>query len=222
MLRLLIPLILAWPLIKWAIAIRYPEVLRRVEGVRSERALTRQWGEAKPNPMVKEIGIRLMRASNQRAVIKVLPGDLVNAVALPHRRIFVWQGLLDLVGENEDMIAGVVAHELGHLAGEHYLKQIRKLTMAQFVFGMFGGGWFRSMVKNLAFRIVSAGFSREQEEEADRTAVDFMKRAGFDPEGLARLFESLAARAGREPIGLLGTHPEPRARAARVRLLAQQ
>jgi predicted Zn-dependent protease len=220
MLKLLIPLLLAWPFIKWAIAVRYPQVLKRFEGRRALRMLVEEWGQPKEDARLKRIGRRFTQASKERAVIKALPGKLVNAVALPDRRIFVWQGLLDLVGDDEDMLAGVVAHELGHLSGEHYLQTVRDLTIARFALGMFGGGWFRSMVQNLAMRIVSAGFSREQEEEADQAAVGFMVQAGFDPEGLARLFEALP-RGGSQHIGLLGTHPAPRARASRVRRLSE-
>ena len=156
-----------------------------------------------------------MRANGLRAVFRVLDGEPVNAVALPHGRIFVWEGLLRFAAEDEAMLAGVLAHELGHLAKEHYLAGVRRAAIFQFVLGMWGGGWFRSMMRNMGSQIVARGFDRLQEEEADDAAVRYLVKAGYDPAGLARLFEALA-RSGGKGGGFLGTHPAPLARARRI------
>ena len=215
MLKFLPLLIFVYPFVKWALAVQYPDILKRFEGRRAARALEAEWGKGRKDEKVSEIARTLLKANRLRAVFRVLEGDPINAVALPHGRIFVWRGLLDLAEDDPDMLAGVLAHELGHLSKEHYLRSTRRLILAQFALGMFGGGWFGTSVKQIAWRIMTSGFSKAQEEEADEAAVKILVKAGYDPGGLARLFDVLAAKDRKGSF--LGTHPAPKARAQRVR-----
>ena len=140
---------------------------------------------------------------------------MINAVTLPDGDILIWRGLLGRVREHPDRLAGVLAHELGHLQREHYIGRIYWLALLQFAFGFFARPFVTVFMRPMVSKILAFGFSRVMEHQADDSAVDLMINAGFDPNGLAALFDELSLIV--EPMGMLGTHPDPRNRAARVR-----
>jgi Zn-dependent protease with chaperone function len=217
MIQLFILLFVAIPLLKLVAALAWPGLLRRREGQRAEDLLVRQFGEILDDPRMSTVGTRLLDTATMKASFGVLRGPIKNAVALPSGRILVWQGLLDETSDDDDMLAGVLAHELGHLRHEHFLKRVQWAALARFVLGSIGGGWMRSALQGAVATLIARGFSRTQELEADRAAVEIMADAGFNPGGLARLLDLLATT--HHPGGLMGTHPEPSDRAARVREL---
>ncbi len=215
MIHLLLLFFVAVPLLKLVLAIAWPGLLKRQEGKRAEQALIQQFGPGKPDPRLDAISERLLAGHSLKATFEVLPGPIRNAVALPNGRIYVWEGILEEAGEDEDMLAGVLAHELGHLYHEHFLIRIQWAAMARFVLGLLGGSWIRWRLQAAAASIVNQGFSRGHELQADDTAIALMQAAGFDPEGMVRLLDRLAMH--HRPTGLLGTHPEPSTRAERIR-----
>jgi len=89
------------------------------------------------------------------------------------------------------------------------------LALVQFVFGFLARPFVMRMMRQIVYRILAFGFSRVFEHQADDTAVDLLVAANFDPNGLAALFDDLAGVV--EPMGMLGTHPDPSHRARRVR-----
>jgi beta-barrel assembly-enhancing protease len=127
----------------------------------------------------------------------VLDSDVDNAFAVPGGVIFVSRELLRVVG-NESELAGVLAHEVGHVANKHALKSIRR---AQFLSGvstitaanMKGdkGKQFQSMIGDLQSVVFDKGLDKSMEFEADAAALETTYRTGYDPRGLINVLKKL-------------------------------
>ena len=215
MAHLFVLFFVALPLLRLLLAIAWPGLLKRLEGRRAERNLVSQFGQGRADPRVDEIAARLLSAQKLQASFHVLSGPIKNAITLPNGRIYIWEGLLEDTQDDEDMLAGVLAHELGHLEHEHFLARVQWAAMARFALGIVGGGLVRQFLQNAVATVITRGFSRAQELEADETAIGLMETAGYNPAGLVRLLESIARYS--PPSGMLGSHPEPRTRAGRIR-----
>lgn len=148
--------------------------------------------------------------------IKVIDSDEVNAFALPGGFMFVNKGLL-LAADNEDELAGVMAHELGHVAARHAMENNGKSQLINYgmLAGVIFGGPIASQVLynggGLLQGLINLKFSREAEEEADRLGVQYLYSAGYDPTGMATMFEKLAAQNKKKTKGvakLLTDHPD--------------
>ena len=148
--------------------------------------------------------------------IKVIDSDEVNAFALPGGFMFVNKGLI-LAADNEDELAGVMAHELGHVAARHAMENNGKSQLINY--GMlagiiFGGPIAGQVLYNgggLLQGLINLKFSRSAEEEADRLGVQYLYSAGYDPTGMATMFEKLAAKDKKKTKGfgkLLIDHPD--------------
>ncbi|MCC2672972.1 MAG: uncharacterized protein K0Q72_5444 [Armatimonadetes bacterium] len=218
LLKLLGLLVVGWPLVKLVLALCYPNVLRRLAGRKAQRAIEEQYGrgDRRQEQEVARVGHALATAAGYRgAQFYILRGPTCNAVALPNGRIYVWEGLLRLTGSDPDRLAGVLAHELGHLECDHFLQRARFALVLETTLGWLGGSWVSRMSSVLIRDLLSTGFSRAQEREADDAACRLLKKAGRSPEGLASLLEAL--ESGEVPSSLLGTHPAARERAAQIR-----
>ena len=147
--------------------------------------------------------------------VRVVDSPVVNAFALPGGRVLLLRGMIDFADDAEQL-AGVVAHEIGHVVHRHpselMFKAATVSALVGLVVGDIAGG---TVVAALAQRIVTGGYGREAEREADRFALALLERAGIDPGGLARLFAKLAAREAEsaETLQFLSTHPPTRQRA---------
>lgn len=148
--------------------------------------------------------------------IKVVDSDEVNAFALPGGFLYVNKGLL-LAADNESELAGVMAHELGHVAARHAMENAGKAKLINY--GMlagiiFGGGIVGNILYNgggLFEGLLGLKFTRGAEEEADRLGVQYLYAAGYDPTGMATMFEKLAAKNKKKTSGfarLLMSHPD--------------
>lgn len=215
MAQLLLLILLLIPLSKLLLAVAWPDLLKRREGRRAEALLVRQFGAVRTSSRVDALGARLQAAHPLGARFGVLRGPIRNAVALPHGQILIWEGLLAATQDDDEMLAGVLAHELGHLKHEHFLSRIQWIAMARFVLGILGGAWAQRMLQSAAANVIARGFSRGQEHEADQAAVTLLRDADVDPAGMIRLLELLSA--DHRPGGLLGTHPDPDVRVERIR-----
>jgi predicted Zn-dependent protease len=151
----------------------------------------------------------------------------LNAFALPGGPIWVHRGILDRA-ETEAQLAGVLAHEIAHVAERHAAEQMTKATVANGLLGLLGaaldgGGRGAAATRigaGLGTQFLFLKFSRDHEREADRVGVSILRRAGYDPDGMAEFFELLAREQRRSPgsVGtFLSTHPAPRERAAELR-----
>lgn len=138
--------------------------------------------------------------------VAVLQDDTVNAFALPGGHVFVLSGLLHKA-ESRDEVAGVIAHELGHVALRHHVRAaVRQLGVGAAAGMLLGdSSGLGAMLAAGAGQLFDLAFSREQEEAADAYAVALTARAGFDPAAVGHLLERMEGPLS--PPSLLRTHP---------------
>jgi beta-barrel assembly-enhancing protease len=173
---------------------------------------------------VNRVGQNIVLHSDAKVpfTIKVIDSDEVNAFALPGGFFYVNKGLI-LAADNEAELAGVMAHEIAHVAARHAVENQAKATLAEY--GMlagsivFGGipGLIINNVGPLAAILGFMKFSRSAESEADKLGVQYLYAAGYDPNALATMFEKLAAKNQKKPGFIskaFSTHPQPPERRA--------
>jgi beta-barrel assembly-enhancing protease len=166
---------------------------------------------------VNRLGQNLVRNSDAKVpfTFQVIDNDAPNAFALPGGYVFVNTGLIELA-EEEDELAGAVAHEIAHVAARHMTRRATKseiASMASLPLSLLLGGWAGIIAGPAAGIAVPMGFmsfSRADEAEADYLGVQYMYIAGYDPTGIITMFEKLDALARRKPgtiSRLFATHP---------------
>ena len=186
------------------------------------------------DPMITEyvnrVGQNIVLHSDAKVpfTIKVIDSDEVNAFALPGGFFYVNKGLI-LVADNEAEMAGVMAHEIGHVAARHYAENQTKQSLLEYLAlgtSIFLGGIPGMIYQNtagLGMLGIFMKFSRSAEEEADRLGVQYMYAAGYDPSAMATMFEKLEAKNKKKP-GLISrafaSHPAPPERRAAALALA--
>jgi predicted Zn-dependent protease len=174
-------------------------------------------------PEVEALARRLAAAAGMDAQgldVAVLDSAEVNAFALPGGHVFVFTGLLKKA-ESPDEVAGVLAHELGHVVLRHHLRSaMRSLgvgAVASAVFGDTSG--VTALLVAGSSQLLDLAFSREQEEAADAFAVTLAEKVGFDPLAVGRFLERMEEPGA--PPSLLRTHPTgPERRRALEKLAA--
>ncbi len=166
---------------------------------------------------VNRIGQNLVRNSDAQVpfTIKVIDSDVVNAMALPGGFFYVNSGLI-LAADEEAEMAGVMAHEIGHVAACHYGREMTRMNLLQmasipaiFMGGALGYGLYEGM--GLAIPMTFLRFSRGFEAEADYLGVEYMYRAGYDPSAYVSFFEKIQAMEKKKPGTLskaFDTHPQ--------------
>jgi beta-barrel assembly-enhancing protease len=186
------------------------------------------------DPMITEyvnrVGQNIVLHSDAKVpfTIKVIDSDEVNAFALPGGFFYVNKGLL-LVADNEAEVAGVMAHEIAHVAARHAVENQTKATLLEYL--AMGGSIFLGGIPGMIYQNTAGlgllgmfmKFSRGAEEEADKLGVQYMYAAGYDPSAMATMFEKLEAKNKKKP-GLIAkafsTHPAPPDRRASALALA--
>ncbi len=170
---------------------------------------------------VREITSRLtdrIEHNPYKFQVSVVKSDVVNAFALPGGYVVVFTGLLTKA-ESPEEVAGVLGHELNHVLQRHGLERIVKTLGLVAVVTILVGDQqgLIGLAKELGIELATMKFSREQETEADVTAVRLLHRAKIAPDGMIKFFERLAqSEQGR--IELLSTHPMSTARAERLKI----
>jgi beta-barrel assembly-enhancing protease len=167
---------------------------------------------------VNRVGQNLVRNSDAQVpfTIKVIDSDEVNAFALPGGFFFVNSGLI-LHAQEESELAGVMAHEISHVTARHGTKQATKgeiMQLASIPLILLGpGGWagyglYEAL--NLAIPLSYLKFSRDSEREADFLGIQYMYKAGYDPNAYVTFFERIQADEKRRPGTIpkfFSTHP---------------
>jgi predicted Zn-dependent protease len=169
------------------------------------------------NEYVNRIGQNLVRNSDAKVPfsIKVIDSDEINAFALPGGFFYVNSGLI-LAADEEAELAGVMAHEIAHVAARHAMQQMTRAQYARMatIPLIFVGSWgvyeAASMAINLALPLTFMKFSRDFESEADFLGVQYMYKTGYDPQAFITFFEKIEAKNKKQP-GLLSkafaSHP---------------
>jgi predicted Zn-dependent protease len=154
---------------------------------------------------VNRIGQNIVRNSDCKVpfTIKVIDSDEINAFALPGGFFFVNSGLI-LNADEEAELAAVMAHETAHVCAHHAVRQMTRMSYAQFgavplimIGGWTGYGLYEAAA--LSVPVAFMKFSREFEAQADYLGVQYMYRAGYDPQAFITFFEKIQALEKRKP-----------------------
>lgn len=146
-----------------------------------------------------------------------------NAFAMPDGSVVITDALITFAGNDDAMIAGVLAHEIGHVENKHSLRQIYRAagisTLIMFVTGDMGE--FLENIISQGSVLLSLSYSRASEAEADRFGVILTANTGYDPQGLIRFFEKLdkdyhAKKEGENEPSIFDTHPADEERIAAI------
>jgi predicted Zn-dependent protease len=176
------------------------------------------------NEYVNRIGQNLVRNSDAKVpfTIKVIDSDEINAFALPGGFFYVNSGLV-LAADNESELAGVMAHEIAHVAARHATRQMTRAQLVNFasiplIFVGGGIGYAISSAAGLALPLTFLSFSRGFEAEADYLGLEYMYKTGYDPESFISFFEKVQAKEKKKPGSLakaFATHPQTPERIAK-------
>lgn len=189
------------------------------------------------NNFLNILGQTLVMASDKPSTFKgyhflMLDTNEVVAYAAPSGFIFVSKGMIKLC-KNEDDLAAVLAHEIGHVQHSHAIAAISTSRwtsaattvaseatksvvggVAGAVFQVFEGG-----IEDITQTLVNTGYARGQEHEADASAIQIMQRVGYDSSALIRVLENMKANVPVGSTGFMSTHPAPDDRIADIRPL---
>ncbi|WP_119716845.1 M48 family metallopeptidase [Cognatilysobacter tabacisoli] len=153
-----------------------------------------------------------------------------NAFALPGGKVGIYTGIFR-VAQNQDQLATVIAHEIGHVVSNHHDERITRQLGAQTALGIGGallgsrvGAGAAQTAGQLGGALLQSTFllpgSRQQESEADVVGQRLMAEAGFNPEQSVALWQNMIAASGSRAPEWLSTHPDPRARIAELQARA--
>jgi len=202
-----------------------PEMAQEMGGLSSNRQAA---------AIVKQVGQKVVQNSTARQTPYQYDFHLladprtINAFALPGGQIFITEGLLSRLSTdgqtlNEDMLAGVLGHEVGHVVARHSAEKMAQMELAQGITGAVTMATYDPSNPNTAYiaqsvaNMIQLKYGREQELQSDNLGVRFMLEAGYNPEYLIQVMEELKQAAGpdRAPE-FQSTHPDPENRQAQI------
>jgi len=144
---------------------------------------------------------------------RIVKDKELNAFAIPGGFIYVNSGLMDIASDDE--LAGVLAHEIGHVAARHSVKKLQTVMGYQIIMSIalgISGKQTMTQAVDVVFNLVSLGYSRKDEFFADKLAVTYVTRAGYNPYGIITFFEKLKKEAqAKGPnfnLVFLSSHPQ--------------
>ncbi len=166
------------------------------------------------NDRVERIFNRIVDVCDRKDLvytIKVIDEDKLNAVSLPGGYVYVYKGIIDKA-KSDDEIAGVIAHEVGHIGARHSIKRLQT-SYGYALLELVAVGTQNTKLAqgvNAAFMSVFLKYSRQDEFEADRLGVKYLKKAGFDPNAMVAMLSILKKEEDKAPaqeVSYWRTHP---------------
>jgi predicted Zn-dependent protease len=188
---------------------------------------------------VNEVGETVARKSSRPNPFRgyhfaVLDTQEINAFACPGGIIFITRGLIKTC-KNEDQLAAVLAHEVGHVANKDGINSISQARWTQVFTSMgteaakqYGGvagnlvSLFEGSIDDVFKTIVVNGYSRQAEETADAAALSELTKAGYDPNAMVILLTTMEAKGKGSTSGIFKTHPPTSERLAKVKAAVGQ
>ncbi|MBN1883898.1 MAG: M48 family metalloprotease [Candidatus Krumholzibacteriota bacterium] len=174
---------------------------------------------------VDRVGQRIVKVNDRQDItfhFNVIVEDQMNAFAVPGGYIYVYTGLLKAM-DDESQLAGVIAHEIGHVAARHSTERLTAMYGVQILAQLLLGNnpnAYANLVANIFSTTGFLAYSRSNEFEADELGLRYANAAGYDPDGYMELLGKFQTAETREPSKLeswLSTHPPTSDRIARVK-----
>jgi len=199
---------------------------------REVRKHVRELRDAETVAYVRGLGRRLAKVAagpDYPYTFSVADYKELNAFALPGGPIWIHRGVLEAAA-NEAQVAGVVAHEIAHIAERHAASRLTASVLTNMGLGLLGamlgnsgGATAAQGAAGLMTNGVFLKFSRDDEREADRVGLQLMSKAGWDGRGMVELFQILRRQSARDPSSVdafFSSHPSPDDRIARLQAVA--
>ena len=210
-------------------------------GLQSVPEMSQQFGGEVRDPLlvnkINQIGRRLLDAK-ERIVSKrgkqenefdyefqfhvLADRQTINAFALPGGQVFITMALLSKL-PNEDAVAGVLGHEIGHVLARHSMQQMASSGLLSgiinaAVVATSDGTRNNGQIAQMVGQVLQTKNGREAESQSDRIGIQLMLEAGYKPEALLSVMEVLAEsmKGGGRPPEILSTHPFPETRAKQI------
>jgi len=171
------------------------------------------------NQYINQLGRQIAAQADPRGIpytFYVVNSDVVNAFSIPGGYVYVNRGVIERA-DNVSQLAGVMAHEIGHVVERHGIQQAQRAQNANTALSVLYGVLMRrnpSTVEQAGIQVggsaVFAGYSRTAEREADHDAILFMMKSGYNPHGLPQFFDKLMDQQQRQPSKVeqwFATHP---------------
>ena len=191
-----------------------------------------QVGDAQATAYIHGIGQRLVRAApGPKYPYSFTMADYreINAFALPGGPVWINRGVVH-TATSESQVAGVLAHEVAHIAQRHAADQLTKATVANLGLGLLGavlgnggGAGAAQMTAGFLANGVFLKFSRDDEREADQVGLQILRKAGWDGRGMVELFQILQREQKTNPGSVatfFSSHPSPQDRIGRLQGMA--
>ena len=177
---------------------------------------------------VRRVGQNLLAHTDRRDIpytFKVIDAKEINAFSIPGGPVYIYRGLLDLMGDDDDALACVIGHEIGHVNGRHAARQISSQLATNVLISLTPIGATGQNLAGLGAELAGLKYSRDDEYDADRRGLSYAHFAGYNPQGMVRFFEKLHRLEKREGGGgdpeWARNHPVTSARIAKAEAMIE-
>lgn len=183
-----------------------------------EKQLGNKIDNAEIQNYIASIGAKIARVShtpNRHFEFSALNDKSVNAMALPNGTIYITRGMLENI-TTEAQLASILAHEAAHVTARHVSSAMSKQIGLEILLSVISSQTkmpkSAQIITNYGKQIIGLKFSRDDEREADTGGLDYLIKAGYNPNGFVEVMEILDAQSKSKPIEFLSSHPLPASR----------